>query len=334
MRIIFLNSLEKREAGAVVGSAQVWMGEEESMWRMGWNEITADGEQEYIWYEGSSWSEMLHVYRHRLVIKLGEGFQPTVEGVWEDKDQLRGKAMTAQKLICYSEGHPNEPVYTELCNWRRKKASTERKAPYLIASNRLLRLISVFLPHTLEELLQLPGVGQNKAGEFGDELLEMTRRHTQPSPFPLDWVEEEVNQETLRSWLYKQKEAKFRVEMEKYGVRRKLLEGIAEGLSVEQIRERVAMGRREVIELLEELEKDGYSTEPLVNKELQEMSDVEQTAVMEAYEELGDAFLKPVLQRVYGQEAAEAEDREMLYERLRLIRIRFRRDRSTVRDAG
>lgn len=334
MRIIFLNSLEKREAGAVVGSAQVWMGEEDSMWRMGWNEITAEGEQEYIWYEGSSWSEMLHVYRHRLVIKLGEGFQPTIEGIWEDKEQLRGKAMTAQKLICYSEHHENAPFYTELCNWRRKKAASDRKAPYLIASNRLLRLISVFLPHTLEELLQLPGVGQNKAVEFGEELLAMTRNHARTTSFPLDWVEEAVDQETLRSWMYKQKEAKFRAEMEKYGVRRRLLEGIAEGLNVEQIRERVAVGRREIIEMLEELEKDGYSTEQLVKSELEEMPDQEQAAVMQAYEELGDALLKPVLQRVYGQEAVEAEERELLYERLRLIRIRFRRERSIVRDAG
>lgn len=334
VRIIFLNSLEKREAGAVVGSAQVWMGEEDSTWRMGWNEITAEGEQEYIWYEGSSWSEMLHVYRHHLVIKLGEGFQPTIEGIWEEKEQIRGKAMTAQKLICYSEQHENEPLYAELCNWRRKKASAERKAPYLIASNRLLRLISVFLPHTLEELLQLPGVGQNKAAEFGDELLAMTRNHVRTTSFPLDWVDEAIDPEKLRSWLYKQKEVKLRVEMEKYGVRRKLLEGIAEGLNLEQIRERVAMGRREIIEMLEELEKDGYSIEPLVKNELQEMPDQEQAAVMQAYEELGDAFLKPVLQRVYGQEAAEAEERELLYERLRLIRIRFRREGSSVRDAG
>ncbi|MNJ46132.1 HRDC domain protein [compost metagenome] len=310
------------------------MGEEDSMWRMGWNEITAEGEQEYIWYEGSSWSEMLHVYRHRLVIKLGEGFQPTIEGIWEEKEQLRGKSMIAQKLICYSEHHENEPFYAELGNWRRKKAAVDRKAPYLIASNRLLRLISAFLPHTLEELLQLPGVGQNKAAEFGEELLAMTRNQARTTTFPLDWVEEAVDQETLRSWMYKQKEVKFRAEMEKYGVRRRLLEGIAEGLNVEQIRERVALGRREIIEMLEELEKDGYNTEQLVKSELEEMPDPEQTAVMQAYEELGDAFLKPVLQRVYGQEAAEAEERELLYERLRLIRIRFRRDRSSVRDVG
>ncbi|MNJ57692.1 hypothetical protein D3C77_532920 [compost metagenome] len=94
------------------------------------------------------------------------------------------------------------------------------------------------------------------------------------------------------------------------------------------------MDRREVIELLEELEKDGYSTEDLVKNELQGMPDQEQAAVLQAYEEMGDTFLKPVFQRVYGQEAADGADRELRYERLRLMRIRFRRSGNDVRDAG
>ncbi|MBE6070276.1 MAG: helicase, partial [Clostridium lundense] len=65
MRIVFLNSLEKKDGGAIIQGAQVWIGEEDGIWRMGWNEVTADDEQEDLWYEGASWSEMLHVYRHR-----------------------------------------------------------------------------------------------------------------------------------------------------------------------------------------------------------------------------------------------------------------------------
>lgn len=175
MRIVFLNSLEKRSSNAVSGGAQVWIGEEEGLWRMGWNETTAEGEQETIWYEGGSWSEMLHVYRHRLVVKLGEGYRPVIEGIWDEREEFQGRGMAAQKLICYSELHGNEEFYNELCAWRRKKASADRKAPYMIASNRLLRLISVFKPWTTEELLQLPGVGESKAAEYGPELLEMAQ---------------------------------------------------------------------------------------------------------------------------------------------------------------
>ncbi|MDU2241028.1 MAG: HRDC domain-containing protein [Paenibacillus sp.] len=334
MRIVFLNSLEKKDGGTVLRGAQVWIGEEEGVWRMGWNELTADGEREDLWYEGASWSEMLHVYRHRLAAKLGEGFRPVMEGIWDEKEALTGRGMAAQKLFCYSELNGNEPVYNELTAWRRKKASSERKAPYLIASNRLLRMISVFLPQTAEELLQLPGVGENKAGEYGAELLEITKAAERKTEFPLDWVEQEIDDEVFRSWLYKQKEVKYRAEMEKFSVRRAVLEALAEGLKVEDICTRTGIERRDAVELLENLEKEGYNTDHLVSAELEEMPEAEQQAVWSAYEELGDALLKPVLHKVYGAEAAEGGSLDTLYERLRLIRIRYRRQRESARHAG
>ncbi|WP_339820945.1 HRDC domain-containing protein [Paenibacillus sp. FSL R7-0216] len=334
MRIVFLNSLEKKDSGAMIQGAQVWIGEEEGIWRMGWNELLADGQSEDLWYEGSSWSEMLHVYRHRLAAKLGEGFRPVMEGIWDEKEGVTGRGMVAQKLFCYSELNGNEPVYNELTAWRRKKASAERKAPYLIASNRLLRMISVFLPQTADELLQLPGVGENKAGEYGAELLEITKAVERKRTFPLDWVEQEIDGEVFRTWLYKQKEVKYRAEMEKFSIRRAALEALAEGLKVEDICMRTGIERRDAVELLENLEKEGYNTDDLVSAELEEMSEAEQQAVWHAYEELGDALLKPVLHKVYGTEAAEGSSLDTLYERLRLIRIRYRRQRESARHAG
>ncbi|WP_068786709.1 HRDC domain-containing protein [Paenibacillus phocaensis] len=334
MRIVFLNSLEKKDDGAMLRGAQVWIGEEEGVWRMGWNELSVDGEKEDLWYEGASWSEMLHIYRHRLAAKLGEGFRPVMEGIWDEKEALTGRGMAAQKLICYSEFNGNEPVYNELTAWRRKKASSERKAPYLIASNRLLRMISVFLPQTVDELLQLPGVGENKAGEYGAELLAITQAADRNHGFPLDWVEQEIDDEVFRSWLYKQKEVKYRAEMEKFSVRRAVLEALAEGLKVEEICMRTGIERRDAVELLENLEKEGYNTDDLVSAELEEMPEAEQQAVWMAYEELGDTLLKPVLHKVYGTEAAEGGNLDTLYERLRLIRIRYRRHRESVRHAG
>ncbi|GIP47221.1 HRDC domain-containing protein [Paenibacillus sp. DXFW5] len=334
MRIVFLNSLEKKDSGAMIQGAQVWIGEEEGVWRMGWNELLADGQSEDLWYEGSSWSEMLHVYRHRLAAKLGEGFRPVMEGIWDEKEGVTGRGMAAQKLFCYSELNGNEPVYNELTAWRRKKASAERKAPYLIASNRLLRMISVFLPQTADELLQLPGVGENKAGEYGAELLEITKAVERKRTFPLDWVEQEIDGEVFRTWLYKQKEVKYRAEMEKFSIRRAALQALAEGLKVEDICMRTGIERRDAVELLENLEKEGYNTDDLVSAELEEMSEAEQQAVWHAYEELGDALLKPVLHKVYGTEVAEGSSLDTLYERLRLIRIRYRRQRESARHAG
>lgn len=334
MRIVFLNSLEKKADGVVKKGAQVWIGEEEGVWQMGWNELTADGQQEELWYEGASWSEMLYIYRHRLAARMAEGFHPVVEGIWSEGQALSRRGLAAQKLFCYSEIHENAPVYDKLAAWRRKKASAEHKAPYLIGSNRLLRMISVFLPQTEEELLQLPGVGQNKASEYGAEVLDITRGEPQVRAFPLDWVDAELDAEVFRSWMYKQKENKYREEMEKYSVRRAVLEALAADLKLADICERTGLERREAIELLEDLGKEGYSTEQLVGLELAEMPEEEQQAVWQAYEELGDALLKPVLHKVYGEHTADGGGVDTLYERLRLIRIRYRHHQESVRQAG
>jgi len=104
-----------------------------------------------------------------------------------------------------------------------------------------------------------------------------------------------------------------------------MLSGIAEGASLMQLKERTAMSRRELLEQLEELEKDGYDTDALIQLELNAVPEEEQKSIWKAFEELGDTFLKPVLQRVYGQEADGTSTTEQLYERLRLIRIRYRR---------
>ncbi|MNS14809.1 Ribonuclease D [compost metagenome] len=334
MRIIFLNSMEKKSGEQMPSGAQVWIGEDEGVWRMGWNELSADDEVETLWYEGESWSEMLHVYRHRLAVKLGEGFRPVIEGIFHEREEGKGKAVLAQKLVFYSELNPNETLFTELSAWRRRRAAAERKAPYLIASNRLLRLISVFQPRTRDELLQLPGVGESKSAEYGEELLELTQQGERPFIFPLNWVEGTLDEEEFRSWLYKQKEVKYRVEMEKFGLRRVMLEAIAEGSDVEEMCRRTGLDRRETVELIEDLEKDGYELESLLVTELKEVPEAEQMAIWQAYEELGDTFLKPVLQRVYGAELPAESNVEKMYEQLRLIRIRFRRQGSGVRSAG
>ncbi|MNV06954.1 Ribonuclease D [compost metagenome] len=267
-------------------------------------------------------------------MKLGEGFRPVIDGIFHEREEGKGKAVLAQKLVFYSELNPNEALFTELSAWRRRRAAAERKAPYLIASNRLLRLISVFQPRTRDELLQLPGVGESKSAEYGEELLELTQQGERPFIFPLNWVEGTLDEEEFRSWLYKQKEVKYRVEMEKFGLRRVMLEAIAEGSDVEEMCRRTGLDRRETVELIEDLEKDGYELESLLVTELKEVPEAEQMAIWQAYEELGDTFLKPVLQRVYGAELPAESNVEKMYEQLRLIRIRFRRQGSGVRSAG
>ncbi|WP_025690665.1 HRDC domain-containing protein [Paenibacillus zanthoxyli] len=329
MQIVFMNRLSKNSGESPGDFAQLWIGEEEGVWHLGWRDFGENPESaDSTWYEGSSWNEMLGGYRHELAVKMGEGYRPLIDGVFHEETAVTGRNQEQMKLQYYSEQHGNEPVYEELCAWRRKRASLEHKAPYLLASNRLLRLLSAYLPQSLEELLQIPGVGEAKAEQYGQELLAITSAAERSHSFPLSWVGKEIEEESFASWLYKQKEIKYKKQLDHLRLRRQLLEGIADGCGLEELTARSQYSRREILEVVEELEKDGYIVDPLIQRELMDMPPGEQEVVWNAYRELGDLFLKPVLHKVYGEDAAPEGGLEMVYERLRLIRIRFRRENS------
>lgn len=130
MQIVFMNRLSRMSGENREVFAQLWIGEEEGQWRLGWRDFS--GEQETgdsLWYEGSSWNEMLCVYRHELAMKMGEGYRPLIDGGFHEEDQLSSRSQEQFRLQYYSEQFGNEAVYEELCTWRRGKASSERKAP-------------------------------------------------------------------------------------------------------------------------------------------------------------------------------------------------------------
>lgn len=335
MQIVFMNRLSRMSGEHQEVFAQLWIGEDEGQWRLGWRDFS--GEQETgdsLWYEGSSWSEMLCVYRHELAMKMGEGYRPLIDGGFHEEDHLSSRSQEQLRLQYYSEQFGNEAVYEELCSWRRGKASSERKAPYLLASNRLLRMISAFLPRTAEELLQLPGVGEGKASQYGADWLSITSAAPREHHFPLSWVNDVIDEESFISWQYKQKELKYRRQLERLRLRRVVLQGIEEGQDMEQLRALSGVTRREVLEVAEELEKEGYSVDKLIALELREVTSEELNQVWTAFELIGDSFLKPVLYKAYGEDFAPAEGLDRYYERLRLIRLRFRREHPAPLDAA
>jgi hypothetical protein len=78
---------------------------------------------------------------------------------------------------------------------------------------------------------------------------------------------------------------------------------------------------------IEQLDQEGYDFDSLITRELIEVSEDEQQLVWDALSLVGDKYLKPVLQQVYGSSEASQLNKpvDVLYERLRLIRLRFRR---------
>ncbi|MCQ4086870.1 HRDC domain-containing protein [Saccharibacillus sp. JS10] len=329
MTIVFLNRMEI-EKEHEVQAANVWIEEQDGLWICGWNqevEFHSSEDQRDTWYEGADWNEMLAVYRHKLASKLAEGYRPIIRDTFQEFLESGQRGRYTQKLICYSELHADEELYKQLAAWRRVRATEEHRAPYLIATNRALRLIGTFLPQTLEELRELPGIGEHTVNRYGEALIAHTQDIERKHAFPLDWVEHRLNEEEFEAWTYTSKERKFKREAERVRANRLLLESMephSDYVSLTLISQESGMQRRELIEMMESLQKDGYHFEEIVQHEVQLVSESQLAAIEQAYQEIGDTFLKPVLKKVYGEELPSESGTDLLYEQLRLLRIRYR----------
>ncbi|WP_187273868.1 HRDC domain-containing protein [Paenibacillus sp. N3.4] len=331
MNVVFLNTLEKEAGDNRVQSAQVSIGESQGIWHVFWNEPNGAGSmQQDQWYQGISWDEMLSSFRQGLREKVRHGYRPLVHTDLESAQALSGKAKMTQMLTYYCEEHPSEDVFETLRAWRREQAAREGKAPYILATNRVLRMISVFLPQSKEELQQIPGFGEQKTAMYAADVLALTAEHTRTNGFPLDWVAKSVDTAKFEAWLLAQKEQKLRMELDREASKRKLLETVAGGGSLADLQAVLTMPRRELLLWVEDLEREGYDMDPIVEVELAAVPEEEQIKAWNAFETEGDRYLKPVLQRITGTEELKGKELDRAYEWLRLLRLRFRREKESL----
>ncbi|NOU92138.1 aldolase [Paenibacillus sp. LMG 31456] len=327
MNMLFLNSLEKKVGKDQVRSAQVSISESQGYWFVNWKETEEDAVFHHeSWYEGISLEEMLTVFRTNIFTKQCDGFIPVFDGIIQTEAvNLESRSAQIQLLHYYSELHVNEELYEQLRQWRLKQSDLESKSPFLVATNRLLRMICTFLPHTTEELQQLPGLGANKITAYGNDLLEFTQKHERGTTFPLNWVESQVDPAKFNAWVQHEKDRKLKAEQNKRDTKRKLLEAITRGDSLDALREQTQLQRRDLLLWIEELDREGYDLEPYIERMLLDVSAEEQELAWAAFELQGDRYLKPVLQALYKQDELEAKEVDRIYEWLRVLRMKFRR---------
>jgi hypothetical protein len=331
MNLVFMNSLEKETAPGRFKTAIVSIVEEGGLHQIHWREPNEQGRHiQELWYEGANWEEMLMTFRHRVTEKMADGYVPVIDRMPPRPDQLSPAARLIQKQVFYSEQYCNNDLYEQLRTWRRERAAKEAKAPFLIGNNRLLRLIAAFVPHSPEELLQLPGFGRNKLDGYGEEILAFTRRVPQPKPFPLHWVEEAIDEEAFLEWLYAQKELKFKAEAEQLARKKQLLQAMQEGASLEQLEAALSVPARELVIMIERLDNEGYDLAAWIERELAQVDASEREQAMRMFDKLGDRYLKPVLETIYTVTHRQTET-DKLYIRLRLLRMQYRR-RKTLAD--
>ncbi|GFN30976.1 HRDC domain-containing protein [Paenibacillus xylaniclasticus] len=320
MQVVFMNTFDRMDGERTVVGAQVSICEHEGAWLVLWTEASEEAD---TWYEGTSWEEMLAAFRHGISIKMGAGFTPIIDGMLEDKRSLPGGIVAM--LQCYGELNANAELFEELREWRKRTASQLRKSAYLVATNRLLMMISAYKPHNVNELAQIPGWGETKMRDYAEQVLEITSRYTRDTTFPLDWVSRLLDPKTFMQWSYKQKEQKYRNQMDRHKQKKQILQAIEDGRTLVELQAELEMTRRSLIERIEQLETEGYNLDAIVASELAEMPEEEKQSVLEAFDIVGDKYLKPVMQHVYGNEVSPDQSVDLIYDRLRFLRLSYRR---------
>jgi hypothetical protein len=66
-------------------------------------------------------------------------------------------------------------LYTRLETWRRETARAEDRAAYLILTNDTMQKIAATKPQTVQELLEIKGIGEVKLERYGEALLKIIR---------------------------------------------------------------------------------------------------------------------------------------------------------------
>jgi hypothetical protein len=278
-----------------------------------------------------SWEELLAAFRHGVASKMREGFRPILDGMLEETPFWERSPSLQQLLQCYADLQGAEEASAALRIWRRAKSLEEKKSAYLIATNRELQMLAVYLPQTLEELEQIPGFGKIKVERYGNDLIEMLKGVERNHVFPLEaWVKAAVSEEQLSSWMFQVKQEKYGKALATVQEKRSLLVGIREGRTLGQLEGELNFPRRKLLEKIERLDEEGYDVLPVVDQELLELSPEELLQIETAIEQLGDRYLKPLLRQVYGEISSNDQEVERQYEKLRMMRIRFRRVRKTA----
>jgi biotin operon repressor len=326
MQVVFLNQFE-RVSGQAEERAQVFIGELQGVWSAGWRLIQQEKSAvEEVWYEGMSWEELLAAFRHGVASKMRERFRPLIDGMLEETPFWERRPSLQQLLQCYADGQEAEETAASLRIWRKAKAQEEKRSAYLIATNRELQLLAVYVPQSLAELEQIPGFGKIKVEKYGNDVIEMLKGVERNHTYPLeDWVAKEVTEDHLSSWLFEVKQEKYGKELTVVQEKQSLLVAIREGRTLAQLVEELQCSRRLLLERIEHLNEEGYDVLPVVDKELVELSSEESSQIQAALTQLGDRYLKPLLHKVYGDSNSNDQEVERQYEKLRMMRIRFRR---------
>jgi hypothetical protein len=144
----------------------------------------------------------------------------------------------------------------------------------------------------------------------------------------LDWVDEAIGVQEVEQWMQERQEERRKGEQAKKELKQTLLQSVAEGKTLSELEPLVSLSRRELMTRIEDLDKEGYEMEPLIEAELAAVpADIVEQA-WQLFGSSGDRYLRPVLKRLYDEKSLDDEALSRVYEWLRLLRLRYRKTKS------
>ncbi len=202
----------------------------------------------------------------------------------------------------------NHALFAILRARRKELADEAGVPPYVVFSDRTLVEMSAYTPLTPESLLNINGIGQVKARQYGETFLDLIQQYCQKHGIP----------EKQRPSPGKKPSAKSAAKGEANGATRRHVvvgEAFNAGENLQQLAERFAVTTGTIIDNLLKYSLDGY---PLGNtaelEKLAKSTPLMQKTAFAVFDEVGTEFLKPVFDHLNGT---------VNYEELKILRLIF-----------
>ncbi|MCB5723104.1 DNA helicase RecQ [Pediococcus acidilactici] len=113
------------------------------------------------------------------IIAMEGGQYPVLKNTAAGLDILRGKQRVTRKVAIRAEKSlpTNDALFEELRQLRRDLAEEQHVPPFVIFSDKTLRDMCAVLPETLDEMLDVKGIGKNKLAKYGEQFLKVLQNY-------------------------------------------------------------------------------------------------------------------------------------------------------------
>ncbi|MCD4674360.1 MAG: DNA helicase RecQ [Anaerolineaceae bacterium] len=201
-----------------------------------------------------------------------------------------GRVGKRQVEMAYNHG-----LFALLREKRKSLADVVNVPPYVIFPDRTLIEMSAYYPQSSDSLLKISGVGQVKLNRYGEVFLDVIKAYCEEKGF------QEKHKESRRE--KGDSKRRYMIVGEMYNA----------GESIQNLKERYQVGTGTIVSHLTRFAaagnslRNGDDLQPLIS-----ISADQQKAAVQAFEELGTDYLKPVFEKLNA---------EICYDDLKIIRL-------------